>query len=376
MRSFDVRAALRLTHAAAFLCHATNALFFLLPVYLQQAGSSPAQIGLVAGLIRISSLVARPLVGRLLDRFGRRPLLTAGALMGVTAILSLYLFPTVGGPFLAMRILQGAGLAFVDSGLSAVVADLSPPGARARVFALYTVFITLPGAIMPAAGEVVARQAGFFPLFGLAAASLGAGLLLIRMLPETTRTSQEPTGSLGRLLVRALPALLGGLQVGLVFGVASVFVPVARIAAPPGRVGMFFFAYFLGLIGVRLAGGLGLAWLSRPAILYPAYGLMVAALAALPLGDSAALLVGVGLGCGAGHGLTVPVMYALLLSAMPREQRGMGVSLLAAAFDLGMVLGTMGLGLLAEWIGYRGIFFVAAGIVAAVGGAGHRLIRR
>jgi hypothetical protein len=48
----------------------------------------------------------------------------------------------------------------------------------------------------------------------------------------------------------------------------------------------------------------------------------------------------------------------------------MGVSLLAAAFDLGVVIGTMGLGLAAEWLGTRGIFFVAAGIVATGAAAG------
>lgn len=370
-RHFDVHSALRMTTAAAFLCSTTSALFLLLPVYLQQAGNSHAQIGLVAGLLRISSLIARPFVGRLLDRFGRRPVVTAGAALGIAAILSLYLFPHFGLPFLGMRVLQGMATACIDSGLSTVVADLSPPAARAQIFALYTVFITLPGGIMPAVGELLARWAGFLPLFGLAALTLAAGLALVRRLPETARHHAEDGGSLSGILAEAAPAMLGAMVVGLVFGVLSVFVPVAEIAAAPGRVGMFFFAYFAGLIGVRLAGGLGLTGLSRPGILFPAYTMMVIGLVALPLGETALLLVAVGLGCGAGHGIAIPITYSLLLSAVPRDRRGMGVSLLAAAFDLGVVAGTMGLGLLAEWLGTRGIFFVAAGIVSGVAAITH-----
>jgi len=79
------------------------------------------------------------------------------------------------------------------------------------------------------------------------------------------------------------------------------------------------------------------------------------------------VLVGVGVVCGASHGVLMPVLYALLLFGIPRDRRGWAVALLAAAFDFGNVLGAMGLGLAAEALGYRGIF--ALGAVAVVVGA-------
>src|SRR5574341_1536288 len=179
------RAAFRSANAASFLFNTCGSFFLLLPIYLQQMGSSPAQIGLVAGLLRASSLVARPVAGRLLDRFWRLVVITAGTLLAILAVLSLFVFPRVGGPFLGMRILQGIGASLIDSGLGAVVADLSPPGARAQVFAIYTVWINLAGAVMPGAGEAIVRRAGFFSLFGAAALSLAAGLALVWRLPET-----------------------------------------------------------------------------------------------------------------------------------------------------------------------------------------------
>jgi predicted MFS family arabinose efflux permease len=72
----------------------------------------------------------------------------------------------------------------------------------------------------------------------------------------------------------------------------------------------------------------------------------------------------------------MPVLYALLLFGMPRDRRGWGVALFAAAYDLGVVLATVGLGLVAEWIGYRGIFGVAAGAIILGAGAAHVWGRR
>jgi MFS family permease len=376
LRRHRFRAAARLTNTASFLFNASSAFFLLLPVYLHQLGGSPAQIGLVASLLRAGSLVARPLGGQLLDRFGRRPILGAGALCALIGILSLFVFPRLGLPFFCLRILQGAGTSLLDSGFGAVIADLSPPAARAQMFAIYTIWINVAGALMPALGEVVIRQVGFFPLFGLAAGVLGASFLLILRLPETARRGAAEPVPLRATLAGSGPLLLGGILVGWVFGTLSTFVPVTRIAAGPGRVGLFFFAYSAGLIAVRLAGSYGISYIVQPKVLLPGYGVLAAGLALLPLGSSGLRLVLVGLACGAAHGVIMPVIYALLLVDLPRHRRGWGVALLAAAYDLGVVLSSMGLGLLAEAIGVRGIFGVSAVGVVLTAGVAHVWGRR
>jgi MFS family permease len=103
------RAAARAANGGTFLFNASNALFLLFPVYLQQMRASPTQIGLVAGLIRAGSLIARPLGGQFLDRFGRRKILGAGALCMLVGILSLFVLPRMGPAFFGFRLLQGAG---------------------------------------------------------------------------------------------------------------------------------------------------------------------------------------------------------------------------------------------------------------------------
>jgi len=96
----------------------------------------------------------------------------------------------------------------------------------------------------------------------------------------------------------------------------------------------------------------------------------------LPTGSSVFLLVFVGLACGASHGVAVPVLFALLLYQVAPNQRGWAVALLAAAFDLGNVVGTVGLGFVGEHWGIPAIFELAAGIVALGAVVGHLWGRR
>jgi MFS family permease len=203
-----------------------------------------------------------------------------------------------------------------------------------------------------------------------------AALLVFRRQPETLPEIPDQIAGRWSLGPAGAPVLVGGMMVGFVFGVSSVFVPVAPIAEAPGRVGGFFFAYFVGLFGMRLLNAMGLPWLARPSILVPAYALMAVGLACLPLGDSFVLLVLVGLACGMGHGTIVPILYSMLLTGVTRERRGWAVASLAASFDTGIILASMVLGIVAEWAGYRGIFWLSAALVSAGATTSYLLGRR
>lgn len=374
--TYRYRTTFHLANLSTFLLSTSTAFFLLFPIFLKQIGATTAEIGLVAGIFRASSLIGRPLAGWQVDRRGRRPVILAGVVLVIIAWLSLFPFPRLGVLFVAMRVLHGVGVALYDSGLTTLMADLSPPAHRAQVFAVYTVWITLPNALMPAAGEFVMRRWGFYPLFVLAAVVAGLALAIVLGFPETIRDTHE-RGKLDRGGVRAGTTLfLASALLGGAYGTLATFVPVARIAAAPGRVGLFFFSYFTGLIAIRLAEGLGAERLVSPRLLFPAFGTLVAGLGALSVLTSPVILAIVGLVCGASHGIMFPLLYALMVVASPREERGRMLSLLAAAFDLGMVISSFGFGALGEFLGYRGIFGSAAVAVALGAGAVAWLGRR
>jgi len=81
------------------------AMFVLIPLLIRELGGTELTIGLVLGVSTAASVATRPLVGMLLDRVGRRPVLLCAGMANVvswlpflglrTAVPWLYLWATV-----------------------------------------------------------------------------------------------------------------------------------------------------------------------------------------------------------------------------------------------------------------------------------------
>src|SRR5262245_32948 len=70
--------------------------FFSLPVHLAALGANRAEIGRIMGVFGIASLVGIPLTGALVDRFGRRIFMLAGALLWAVISIGFVWIESVG----------------------------------------------------------------------------------------------------------------------------------------------------------------------------------------------------------------------------------------------------------------------------------------
>ena len=102
----------------------------LLALFAKQYGFSPLQIGLLIAGFPMAQLVAGPILGRLSDRYGRRPVLAASQFGTAVSFLILGFSTDFTWMFLA-RLLDGAsgGNILVAQ---AYVADVTKPEERAR----------------------------------------------------------------------------------------------------------------------------------------------------------------------------------------------------------------------------------------------------
>lgn len=85
-----------------------------MPLFIKQIGGSELQVGLEAEVFTLTAVVFRPIVGGLLDRYGRRQFMIWGL---VFFVISMYLYDWVAGivMLLALRVLHGASWAFSTS---------------------------------------------------------------------------------------------------------------------------------------------------------------------------------------------------------------------------------------------------------------------
>jgi DHA1 family multidrug resistance protein-like MFS transporter len=103
----------------------------ILPLYAKTFAATATEIGLVFTAFSVSRALLGPLVGRLSDRIGRRPLILGGLLI-YTAVSVLYASAESLWMLGAFRLLQGIGSVMVTPIAQAYVGDLTPKGREGR----------------------------------------------------------------------------------------------------------------------------------------------------------------------------------------------------------------------------------------------------
>jgi multidrug resistance protein len=157
----------------------------ILPQYAERFGAGAFVIGVLSASFSLAQLVFAPVLGRLSDRFGRKPIIII-SLFG-TAIGSL-ITGFAGSLWMLFlgRILDGMSGASV-SVAQAAVADLSPPRQRARYMGLIGAAFGVGFVAGPAIGALGALGGAKVPFFIAAAIAGVNGIIAIRRLPETAR---------------------------------------------------------------------------------------------------------------------------------------------------------------------------------------------
>jgi predicted MFS family arabinose efflux permease len=347
------------------------ALFILFPLYVRELGGTEWTIGVVTGAGAASAVASRPVVGRWLDRLGRRTLLVgAGALHVASCVLYIGI-DRLDLTMVVITVLHGIAGGALFATYFTYAADIIPPSRRAEGTAMFGLAGMLPNGLGPLLGEWLIGQHGFDAFFGCAAAWGLLSLVLSFGLTEAPDLAFAGMGPrAGRFWALLRGRLLGPVMLTTFFfgiGLAALFTflsPFARDAGL-GQVGGFFLSYALAaavtrILGSRLPDVVGV----RP-VLLPALVLLAAGLLAVSLVRDAGTLPFVGAVCGAAHGYIFPVLNTVAVNRAPQGERGTVVSLYTAMVDLGATLGGPLLGGVAYFVGYPSMFVIAAMLVGA-----------
>jgi DHA1 family tetracycline resistance protein-like MFS transporter len=139
--------------------------------------------GWMLAVFAVAQFFAGPIMGGLGDRFGRRPVLMLAMLAFGLDYLLMAAAPTLAWLF-AGRIIAGiAGATFGPAG--AVIADVTPPEDRGRVYGLLGAAFGLGFIVGPAIGGLVADLGTRTPFVVAAALALLNAAIMYFYLPET-----------------------------------------------------------------------------------------------------------------------------------------------------------------------------------------------
>jgi MFS family permease len=167
-------------------------LYAVLVTQLDSLGLSLGAVGIMLGVNRLIRIPGNPLVGFLLDRWGRRRLFILGMALGVLSTAS---YGVVRGfwPFLVGRLAWGMAWTLINVGGMAMVLDLSIQSNRGRLMGIYNAWQMAGLAISPLVGGFLVDAVGFRPAMLVCAGLTAAGLAVAALaLPETARPGEPP----------------------------------------------------------------------------------------------------------------------------------------------------------------------------------------
>lgn len=373
----------------------------VLPLYIaseaitgSMLGVSDALLtGLVLSLYGLFNSIIQPFAGRASDRAGKRKVFVLVGLAIIMVSTGAFAFVTGGVSLLAIRVLQGVGVALTLPATLALVNEVTTTATRGKAMGVYNAFHLVGYGIGPVIAGVVVSAGpytldiastvvtlgGFDTAFYLAAIIVFGGFMLVTLfVSDPENTSADATTELtiavladdnDHLLdsVFTLGIATACMAMGVTL-IATIQPAVnARLDQSPTLFGVEFAVFILALLLLQAPVGSGSDRYGRRPFIVWGLVLLVPTTFVQGLVIAPWQMIGARLAQGIAAGLMLAPSLALAGDVAQEGQSGTQLAVLTMAFGLGSALGPLSSGILIRY-GYLTPFAFGA-VLAAIGAA-------
>ncbi|EAY27263.1 MFS transporter [Microscilla marina] len=355
--------------------------YFLLPVlplYVTQVlEEDKTKIGYIIGLYALSALLIRPFSGYALDTFGRRKVYIISMVLYAFSMF-LYSYATTFLLLLSLRFLHGFAWGMVTTGGGTIPADLVPARRRGEGIGYFGLSVTLSMALGPLAGLWILGNNNFSLLFYIGFGVSIASLILAYMVKypsiaqatsESKQVAPAPRKKGQMFEAKASHASVVVFLFGFAYASIFAFAAVYGTETGVGHSGMFFLLLAIGVSISRPYAGKLMDKKGPQQIMLLSFILgFVGFLLLSATGHSLIVYLTAGFIIGLGCGSIIPTLQTMVMNMVIPERRGVANATYYAAVDLGIGLGSIILGYVANWASTAQMFqfcalmFVFAGI--------------
>ena len=377
------------------LCHAMMNQFFVtsIPLYIGRLGGTVLTAGVFSTVYSMSALVARPVAGVISDKSGRVTQIIIGAAICAICSVLFGIFSVI--PLLIItRALHGIGFGMHSTCAGAAAADVIPKSRMTEGIGYFFLYATISQALGPGiALTMVANDttSEYRTLFFMSAALCFScvitssfvtyerkrkkALLSIDNPPAQTEIAQDtshvgdeskpmPKTFLGfehSILVPTLVMIL--MQIGLTS--IMIFLAVFARWRELGNPSLYFLVSAAGALTSRMIFGRIADRRGSDIIIIPSMIVLIVCLSMIPLVGSLPMLIALGLPIGLAQGAVFPTFSSMLFKRCSPARRGSASGASFSAIDIGIAVGSITLGAIADAIDFRFIYWAGAASTAA-----------
>lgn len=333
----------------------------VLPFYLSEVFSAGnSTIGIILSCYTVAALCIRPFSGYFLDSFARKPLY----LMAYFIFMTMFAGYIIAGSltlFILFRIIQGVSFGMVTVGGNTVVIDIMPSSRRGEGLGYYGLSNNIAMAVGPMFGLFL-HDAGmsFTTIFCCSLGSCMAGFVCAFLVktPYKPPVRREPISLDRFILLKGIPAGISLLLLSIPYGMTTNYVAMyAKQIGINATTGFFFTFMAIGMAISRIFSGKivdrGKITQVISAGLYLvvfSFFLLSACVYLISWNNMLCTVVffAVALLLGVGFGIMFPAYNTLFVNLAPNSQRGTATSTYLTSWDVGIGIGMLAGGYIAE----------------------------
>jgi multidrug resistance protein len=361
----------------------------ILPLYAESFRVSYTLVGVVVAAFGIARIIFDIPGGTLGDMLGRRPMLIIGLFIFAGAGLLAAYASTIFDLILA-RFIQGVGAAFFATTANAYVGDIAPKDQLGNYVAHFQGAFFLGTATGPAIGGFLQEAGGFrLPFIALSLLSIASGLVSI-LLTKETLAKKERSAASGADLRKTLGGMIRQRDILVVLfsnfvifatstGTRLTAIPLysEKIAGyTPAEIGGIISVISLfNLLILLRSGALMDRYGGRPLLMY---GFLISAPVLIGFSYTVQLPVFLGLAAlyGLSTGIVNPAQAGTVIEMADRRHRGLFLGVFRVFGDVGLTIGPLIVGILADYFGLAVPFLALALLSLVMAGLASRMSRK
>lgn len=340
------------------------AFYLLIPIFplylIDEFNTSKSLVGVVLASYTLAALLIRPVSGFLLDLFRRKPQYLLAFLAFVLTFIS-YPLATSINLFLIFRILHGASFGYVTTAGNSLVVDILPASRRGEGLGFFGVANNLAMVVGPMTGLLMHERYNYDIIFYLAIATGLLGFvfaMFIKVEKPFEPKEIQPIGFDRFFLFKGFKAGFTLLLIGIPYGMFITYLAIyGQELGIKSGIGLFFSLLAAGMITSRLFSGkmvdhgklnkaieIGLIVSTIGMIMLASLQRMTA------FSDSLVnvLFFVIPVILGFGYGMTFPAYNTLFVNLAPNNRRATASSTFMTSWDIGVGLGLVLGGRLAD----------------------------
>jgi predicted MFS family arabinose efflux permease len=347
-----------------FLFFAGCLLLPVLPVALKQSGVNDFQIGVVAAVFYVTSMLMRTFTSRVSARIGKKTLLLLAMVVFTFSMVGYYLFAGLT-MIIILRLVQGLGFGASTTLYGSTVASTIPNERMGEGMGYFGLGISLAYVLGPCLGAAAVSQTHFQWVFLAAALLALISILLTRFIKADH--SEQPAGNQTKnscwlsdiIEPKVIYESVFILLLGLLMSSCDTYIVLYAKQMNIGNIFVYFIVTTIAEMSTRTFSGKlydkkGMNVLVIPGAIVGLISCNVVAHAAnLPMICIFAVFYG------AAMGMIFPVLEANAMKKVPPERRIAANATFYNFLDIGSGLGPLLFGAVAQSRGYSNTFFLS-----------------